>query len=161
MTVETRTEFVGLQQTLKALRKIDPQYRKDFNTDAKEIVKPLITEAKGKYPTMPLSGMRRAWSQGGRVKFPWDISKVRSGVKFKTSTRRNSSSVLYVTQSDPGAAIFEVAGQANPGVAFNNNLRSRNSRVLWPTAEKHLPQIEQGLSELVKKVMEKVSKEMN
>jgi hypothetical protein len=67
--------------------------------------------------------------------------------------------VLYVTQSDPAGAIFEVAGKANPGTNFNSNLRDRAPRVLWPTAEKHLPDVEQGLSDLVRDVMKKVNEE--
>jgi hypothetical protein len=64
-----------------------------------------------------------------------------------------------VTQGDPVGAIFEVAGKANPGTNFNNNLRNKNPRVLWPTAEKHLPDVEQGLSDLVRDVMRKVNEE--
>jgi len=160
MTVNTTTEFVGLKDTIKALGKIDPQYRKDFNRDAKDIVKPLIADAKGNYPQLPLSGMKYAWAPRGRAIFPWTINKVRSGVKFKTSTRRSGSSVLYVTQSDPAASIFEVAGKANSAGLFNRNLRSRHPFNLWPTAEKHLPDIERGLAELVKKAMATVQREM-
>jgi hypothetical protein len=104
--------------------------------------------------------MKYKWTDTrGRTLLPWTVNKVRSGVKFKTSTRRNKSAVLYVTQSDPAGAIFEVAGLANPGTNFNNNLRSKNSRVLWPTAEKHLPDVERGLSDLVRDVMRRVNEE--
>jgi hypothetical protein len=160
MTVETRTEFVGLQDAIKSLKKIDPEFRKEFNRNAKDIVKPLIDEARSKYPAMPLSGMKYGWTQRNRSLFPWTLSKVKSGVKFKTSTRRNTSSVLYVTQSDPGAAIFEIAGQANPSGTFNKNLRAKANRVLWPTFEKRQGEIERGLSELVKDAMQIVEKEL-
>ena len=160
MTATARTEFVGGAAAIKALKSIDPEYRKQFNRDAKSIVAPLITEAKAGYPQMPLSGMKYNWTDArGRTLLPWTIAKVRSGVKFKTSTRRNKSAVLYVTQSNPSAAIFEVAGLANPGTNFNSNLRTRTPRVLWPTAEKHLPQVEQGLSDLVRNVMRRVNEE--
>jgi hypothetical protein len=160
MTVETRTEFVGLQDAIKSLKKINPEFRREFNSNAKDIVKPLIAEVRSKYPSMPLSGMKYGWSQRGRSLFPWTISKVKTGVKFKTSTRRNTSSVLYVTQMDPGAAIFEIAGQANPGATFNKNLRSKADRVLWPTFERRQGEIERGLSELVKDAMKTVEKEL-
>lgn len=160
MTATARTEFVGGAAAIKALKSIDPEYRKQFNRDAKSIVAPLIADAKGGYPQMPLSGMKYKWTdKRGRALLPWAISKVRSGVKFKTSTRRNKSAVLYVTQADPAGAIFEVAGRANPGTNFNTNLRDRSPRVLWPTAEKHLPDVEQGLSDLVRDVMRKVNEE--
>ena len=159
MTVNTTAEFVGLKDTIKALGKIDPQYRKDFNRDAKDIVKPFIADAKGNYPQLPLSGMKYAWAPRGRAIFPWTINKVRSGVKFKTSTRRSGSSVLYVTQSDPAGAIFEVAGKKST-VGFSRNLRSQHPFNLWPTAEKHLPDITAGLVDLVKKTMATVQREM-
>ena len=160
MTATARTEFVGGAAAIKALKSIDPEYRKQFNRDAKSIVAPLITEAKAGYPQLPLSGMKYAWTdKRGRALLPWTINKVRSGVKFKTSTRRNKSAVLYVTQSDPAGAMFEKAGKANPGTNFNSNLRTRTPQVLWPTAEKHLPQVEQGLSDLVRDVMRRVNEE--
>ena len=160
MTATVRTEFVGGAAAIKALKSIDPEYRKEFNRQAKDIVSPLITEAKAGYPQMPLSGMKYKWTdKRGRTLLPWTVSKIRSGVKFKTSTRRNKSAVLYVTQSDPAGAIFEVAGKANPGTRFNSNLRNREPRVLWPTAEKHLPQVERGLSDLVRDVIKRVTQE--
>jgi len=160
MTATARTEFVGGAAAIKALKSIDPEYRKDFNRQARSIVAPLLAEAKGAYPQMPLSGMKYKWTdKRGRTLLPWTVSKVRAGVKFKTSTRRNKSAVLYVTQSDPAGAIFEVAGKANPGTRFNSNLRNREPRVLWPTAEKHLPQVERGLSDLVRDVIKRVNQE--
>jgi hypothetical protein len=160
MTATARTEFVGGAAAIKALKSIDPEYRKQFNRDAKDIVAPLLADAKAGYPQMPLSGMKYKWTDArGRTLLPWTVNKVRSGVKFKTSTRRNKSSVLYVTQSEPSGAIFEVAGLANPGTNFNNNLRSKNSRVLWPAAERHLPNVQRGLSDLVRDVMRRVNEE--
>jgi hypothetical protein len=160
MTATARTEFVGGAAAIKALKSIDPEYRKQFNRDAKSIVAPLIADAKGGYPQMPLSGMKYKWTdKRGRTLLPWTVNKVRSGVKFKTSTRRNKSAVLYVTQGDPAGAIFEVAGKANPGTNFNNNLRNKNPRVLWPTAEKHLPEVQRGLSDLVRGVIKRVNEE--
>lgn len=160
MTATARTEFVGGAAAIKALKSIDPEYRKQFNRDAKSIVAPLLADAKGAYPQMPLSGMKYKWTDArGRTLLPWAVAKVRSGVKFKTSTRRNKAAVLYVTQADPAGAIFEVAGLANPGTNFNNNLRDRSPRVLWPAADKHLPDVEQGLSDLVRDVMRRVNEE--
>ena len=160
MTATYRTEFVGGAAAIKALKSIDPEYRKQFNRDAKSIVEPLLAEAKSNYPQMPLSGMKYKWTDArGRTLLPWTVAKVRSGVKFKTSTRRNKSAVLYVTQSDPSGAIFEVAGLANPGTNFNNNLRSDNSRVLWPAADKRFPDVQKGLSDLVQDVMRRVNEE--
>jgi len=149
--VGVHTEVVGVKETIKALRRVDPEFRKEFNRAAKAIVAPMVAEAKGLYPQLPLSGMARFWSQNGASKFPWDVRKVRAGVKVKTSTRRDKNSVLYVSQGNPAGAIFEVAGTKTPGAPFNASLRARSDRVLWPTFDRHAPQIQAGVALLVKK----------
>ena len=157
--IEMKSEIKGAKQAIISLRKIDPEYRKDFNREAKNIAAPLVADAKNLYPEMPLSGMAKLWTNNGRELLPWTVSKVRSGVKLKTSTRKNASSVLYITQANPAGAIFEVAGKANPGKTFNKNLRAKKGFILWPTADKHLPDVQRGLIKLVEDVMEKVDKE--
>ena len=158
--IEMKSEIKGAKQAIISLRKIDPEYRKDFNREAKNIAAPLVSAAKAAYPEMPLSGMKHKWiDKQGRELLPWSVAKVRAGVKLKTATRKSAASVLYITQSTPTGAIFEVAGLANPGANFNRNLRSKNSRVLWPTADKYLPEVTRGLVKLVDDVMEKVDRE--
>lgn len=157
--IKMKTEVKGAKEAIVSLRKIDPEYRKDFNREAKNIAAPLVADAKADYPEMPLSGMSKLWTNNGRELLPWTVSKVRSGVKLKTSTRKNASSVLYITQANPAGAMFERAGKANPGKTFNKNLRTKNSFVLWPTADKHLPDVQRGLVKLVDDVMEKVDRE--
>ena len=157
--IDMKTEVKGAKEAIVSLRKIDPEYRKDFNREAKNIAAPLVADAKALYPEMPLSGMAKLWTNNGRELLPWTVSKVRSGVKLKTSTRKNASSVLYITQANPAGAIFEVAGKANPGKTFNKNLRAKKSFILWPTADKHLPDVQRGLIKLVEDVMEKVDRE--
>mgnify|MGYP001280887918 FL=1 len=158
--IEMKSEIKGAKQAIISLRKIDPEYRKDFNREAKNIAAPLVADAKAAYPEIPLSGMAQLWTNNGRELLPWSVTKVRSGVKLKTSTRKNASSVIYITQANPAGAIFEVAGKANPGKTFNKNLRTKNSFVLWPTADKHLPDVQRGIVKLVEDVMDKVEKEM-
>ena len=158
--IDMKTEVKGAKEAIISLRKIDPEYRKDFNREAKNIAAPLVSAAKAAYPEMPLSGMKHKWiDKQGRELLPWSVAKVRAGVKLKTATRKSAASVLYITQSTPTGAIFEVAGLANPGANFNRNLRSKNSRVLWPTADKYLPEVTRGLVKLVDDVMEKVDRE--
>jgi hypothetical protein len=158
--IEMKSEIKGAKQAIISLRKINPEYRKDFNREAKNIAAPLVADAKAAYPEIPLSGMAQLWTNNGRELLPWSVTKVRSGVKLKTSTRKNASSVIYITQANPAGAIFEVAGKANPGKTFNKNLRAKNSFVLWPTADKHLPDVQRGIVKLVEDVMDKVEKEM-
>ena len=75
----------GLESTLKALKKVQPEVQKQFFKDAKQIVKPAVNEAKNAYRTDYLSGMTRAWSPGGRSIFPWSQSAAVRGVGVRTS----------------------------------------------------------------------------
>jgi mRNA-degrading endonuclease RelE of RelBE toxin-antitoxin system len=43
-------EVSGVKSAIKELRKIDPELRKQFNKDAKEVVRPVIEAAKANYP---------------------------------------------------------------------------------------------------------------
>jgi len=139
-------EVIGVKATLTALRNLDPELRKEFTRQIKSVVAPMVNDAKSAYPVMPISGMARAWSQGGVAKFPWDHAKARQGVKVKTSTRKNKNSVVYVTQANPAGAIFELASAGN---SLGAGIRSRNSRVRWPTYDRHAAGIEAGVKKLV------------
>jgi hypothetical protein len=147
MPATMKTEVVGVKETIKALREIDPQFRKDFNKGARAVVAPMVAEAKARYPSLPLSGMARAWTPRQFSIFPWQQSKVRSSVKVKTSTRRNANSVVYVSQGVPSAVLFETISNSN---RLGSNIRARSNRVLWPAADRHLPAIQLGVALLVK-----------
>ena len=43
MPATMKTEVVGVKETIKALREIDPQFRKDFNKGARAVVARPIT----------------------------------------------------------------------------------------------------------------------
>ena len=147
MPAGVKTEIVGVKDTIKALRQVDPEFQKEFKRAAKNIVAPMVAEAKSLYPQLPLSGMARPWTPKTFSILPWQVSKVRSGVKVKTSTRRNKNAVLYVSQGNPAGVMFETISSSK---RLGMNIRARSPRVLWPTAEKHAPQINQGIATLVK-----------
>jgi hypothetical protein len=153
MPATIKTEVVGVKETIKALRKVDPEFRKEFNRAAKAVVAPMVAEAKSLYPQLPLSGMRRAWTPKAFSIFPWQVAKVRSGVKVKTSTRRDKNSVLYVSQGTPAGVLFETVSQSKP---LGSNIRARSPKVLWPTADKHAPRITKGIEEIVRDAEKKV-----
>jgi len=76
--IEMKSEIKGAKQAIISLRKIDPEYRKDFNREAKNIAAPLVADAKAAYPEIPLSGMAQLWTNNGRELLPWSVTKVRS-----------------------------------------------------------------------------------
>ena len=156
MTATASVQIVGAKEAVKALGKIDKDLRKQFNADAKQIVQPLISLASSRYPDTPLSGMNRNWTQGNKKLFPYSKQKAVKGLKVKFSTRRNDANVIYVTQSDPGAVVLEVAGRGK-STLLSENLAARTSRILWPSAEQSLPSIQAELRALVLRVIATVN----
>lgn len=143
---------------LKTLRRLDPEYRKEFARGAKAIVAPMIADARGNYPEMPISGMARAWATGsGFAVLPWQVAKVRSGVKLKTSTRKTAESVLYVSQTNPAGVLFETV---SPGKPMGARIRARSGKVLWPAADRHAAEIRSGIERLVDDAAATVQKAM-
>jgi hypothetical protein len=159
MTATAKVEVVGAKEAIKALGKIDKDLRKQFNADAKQIAQPLVALAGSRYPDTPLSGMNRNWKQGNKTLFPYTKAKAVKGLKVKFSTRRNDANVIYVTQSDPGAVVLEVAGRGRSTV-LSENLRAKTNRILWPAAEQALPSIQAELRALVLRVIERVNQEL-
>ena len=159
MTATAKVEVVGAKEAIKALGKIDKDLRKQFNADAKQIAQPLVALAGSRYPDTPLSGMSRNWKQGNKTLFPYTKAKAVKGLKVKFSTRRNDANVIYVTQSDPGAVVLEVAGRGRSTV-LSENLRAKTNRILWPAAEQALPSIQAELRALVLRVIERVNQEL-
>ena len=158
MAVSTRTEIVGAKEAIKALRKIDPELRKQFNRDAKAIVAPIIDDAKNNYPQNLLSGMQRRWTQRGNQKFPYDAAKARKGLKFKVDTSRRGGSTIRVQQMDPAASIIEFAGKKTANrLASGLDRFARPARFMWPAAEKELP----AVAEAVQATIEDALKEIN
>ena len=160
-------EVSGVKSAIKELRKIDPELRKQFNKDAKEVVRPVIEAAKRNYPATLLSGMSRAWTQGGKPKFPYSQSKAKSGVRLKVDTRGKAVSIINVAQNNPAAAIIDMAGKkggdSRRGEVFIANLTEkagRPSRVMWPAFESNETQVQFAMVQLINSVMERVDKEI-
>lgn len=144
MSVGTSVQVVGVKDTLKELRQLDPELRKQFARDVRQIAKPLTDEAKSLYGRSLPSGFGRQWHQGQRQLFPWQPSKARSGVTVKISTSQRSRSVISVRQNNPAASIIEFAGtETQSGFASQLTLvfgRTRG-KVMWQAADRKLSDI--------------------
>ena len=156
MPVDMSTDIEGISEAIKLLRKIEPEYRKEFNKGMREVVAPMLSEVKAGYPALPASGMARSWNPKGYSIFPWASAKVPQGVKLKTSTRRGKSSVLYVSQGTPAGVLFEVPTAKTLGPLF----RASSPRLLWPAYERHADQIAQGVERVVGIAADRISKEL-
>lgn len=138
-------EVIGAKETLKELRQLDPEMRKQFQKDAKQIAQPIVSDAQNRYPSKFLTGMARMWSDRNVVKFPYDQGKARKGVQVKIDTSKRNSSVITIIQKDPAAAIIDMAGKKGgkneQGARFISALTlhfGTPSRIMWPAAEANM-----------------------
>lgn len=163
MAVDTRIELIGVQDAIKALRKIDPELRKQFNRDAKAIAEPVLSQARAQYPELPLSGMARNWKdKSGRLIFPWNANKARRGLRVKIDTSRKSTNVIYLQQADRAGAVFEAAGRRSddPLGRLLGPLRAHNTRVLGPALNDQRGTVERGFEQLARDTMRQVQQEL-
>jgi len=156
-----RTEFVGAADAIKALRRLDPDLRKQFTKDVKQIAQPIVSAAQNAYPAEYLSGMTRKWSPRGRQILPYSQKKAKSGVQARVDTKRGATAVIAVVQRDAAATIIDMAGKrnANPFATALDRF-GRPSRVMWPAAERNLDQVTRELSSAVDDVMRQTAKEL-
>ena len=162
----TARDSFGIAATIKSLGKLDPTYRKEFLAEVTVAAQGAINDARSKYPTTVLSGMARNWSpravggysSAGAKAFPCDVNKVRNGVKVKASTRRNSSIVVYITQSTNAGRQFELA-KSDYGT-LGPKIRARYGRVIWPAVDRHMPEINAGVATAVANAIDRVNREM-
>jgi len=156
-------QVIGVKETIKELRRLDPELRKQFNRDAKKIAQPVVDKVKGSYPTKYLSGMFRTWSQRGRQLFPYSQRDAQRGVVFQIKTSRSAVGILTVIQKNPAAAIVDMAGKAGgDGAKGEQYVRAltlyygQPSRVMWPAYESTKDQVQREMLDLVREASETV-----
>ena len=162
----TNVEVIGVKEVIKELRQLDPELRKQFNRDARQVAQPIIDEAKSRYPDRYLSGMSRLWSRKSRQLFPYKQRDAQRGVVFKIDTGRRAVSVLTIIQKNPAAAIIDMAGKAggqppeksylpsDHGAKFTRALTlffGIPSRVMWPAAESQEGRVQDAMIEVINK----------
>jgi hypothetical protein len=138
VTASTQIKIVGLEETLKELRKVEPQYVKDFRKRARVFAADAVVSAKKEFdhqsdgwrePDRPLVGMNRGSLVRGR-NVRWDARKARRSIKFKLGgpTKRTRVGKSYrmfaIMQADAAGAIYDMAGKrnSNPKVRFEETL---------------------------------------
>ena len=160
-------EIEGVKEAVRALRKIDPAMRKTFNANVKAVVAPMTQAMQSNYDDARFpSGTKRKWSQNpvgakARKINPLTAASARRGVKVKIDTGRKSGAAFTVMQTNPGAAIFDMAGNGTPlGRAFTAKFGRSSSRVMWPNAEVHLDDVRENLVELIQEIEQDISREL-
>jgi hypothetical protein len=164
MTASASIEIAGLKETIRSLNKVEPGLRKEFTANANQIAEPAIREVQNGYQRVYLSGMARNWSQGGNKKFPFTVSQAVKGVKLKVDASREAVSLIFITQINAGAAIWEIAGRKTSN-SLGNNIgavpKPNHSRNLGPSVFRKRREIERGLQRLSMDAIQRVQKELN
>jgi hypothetical protein len=163
MTVNTSIEMTGLKEAIRSLNKIEPGLRKEFTAQATRIAQPAISEAQRGYQREYLSGMARKWTQNGKKIFPFSVARAVSGVKLKVDASREATSLIYITQTNVAAAVFEAAGRANQNRLGDSlgQLRPGTTRVLGPSVFRKRGEIEREMQSASQAVINRVEKELN
>jgi hypothetical protein len=169
MSASLTTKVVGGKEAILALRRIDPELRKQFTRDAKQVAKPATDAVKNAYKFFPLSsggtkesGLERNWTQKGRKIFPFSLSKARTGVTVKVDTRRKSESVILIQQTNVAAAVFESAGRKNPSSLAKNlgRLEPGRTRIIGPVVHSRKYLIEKEMQRLIVRVVALVERKL-
>jgi hypothetical protein len=148
MTTNTTIEIQGLKEAIRSLNKVEPGLRKQFVKDQTSIAQPAIDEVRRGYQREYLSGMARNWTQNGSKKFPFSLARAISGVKLKVDASREATSLIYIQQTNAGAAIWEAAGRKTSN-SLGNNLGDipapNHTRNLGPAVFRKRKEIERAM----------------
>jgi hypothetical protein len=170
MTAGLNIEVDGVKEAMKAVSKFDKDLGNQFKKNARQIMRPIVQDAKGAIPNTALSGMSRPWTSktsGGQI-FPWDGQTARKYVKGKTSTKKPSTfgditrdqAAFYVSWAGGANAIFDMAGRKNNSVLAANLTGKFGppSRIMWPAALANKTEVEAQMLKLTDDLMRAYSR---
>lgn len=157
--IETRIELDGVADTLKVLKDVDPDLRKQVVRDLKAAGRIAVGAARALVPdATPLSGWGE-WRGG------WNTAKARRSitVSHRATSRRGSDTIPLLTVTsgkDAGLAIWDMAGRKSRGrtaagrrmIATLEARYGSASRALWPAVEATMPEIRRGVEDAVEAV---------
>lgn len=167
MSVDFKTEVVGIRDAVKLLKATEPEIFKEFRAKAKFAVDPVVKDAQDRLNRAssrngfaPLSGMVRPWGKKkGRVVPGWLQSKAVKGVKVQV--RPSKVAFLTVTQREIAPAVFDIAGRKNANkLSRQLDLFARASRTMWPAAESKEDEVTKNLAELVQFVADETNRKL-
>ena len=163
MTATASIEVVGLKEALAELNKIDKKLRRSITTDFKQIVDPVLVEARRNIPDdAPLSGMARSWTgKSGAELMHWETQKVNKNLKAFTSGKKireapggfkQNLATFGIRWGGPQATLFDMARKGKLSQSLQTKYGSP-SRVIWRAYEAQSSEVDNQVRELVNKVM--------
>jgi len=176
--LENTLEIKGIQETMKALKAIEPDYAKQIRKDIKNAGAPVLNAARSLIPSSPpLSGMARGNLIRGRAGTKWSsdgaskgfiIKTNKSGQKARSVTFKSGETIdfaatpyqlLTLTQRDAAGSIWDHAGVKTKG-RFVTNLEMKGSyqpRAAEPGVEAARPAVEKEVLAIVDKVIKQTN----
>jgi hypothetical protein len=166
VAVSNDISVLGINEAIRALNKIEPGLRKEFNNEARAIAAPALDAVRSAYKFVPLEGMNRTWAGpavNGRKVFPWNLDKARKGVDVVFNTDRRSLGTIVIVQRDAGTAIFETAGRAtnNSLGRMLGALSPGRTRIIGPVVYSRREQIASAMEKVALRIVQRVNREMN
>ena len=162
----------GVRETLKALRQLDPEFRRETIRQIKMKAKPIKTTAEKALPNSIMRNWRDTPATKGRVRGgkgwpPYNQTQARRGIKIqfggRASPKKTQWSLLKVRQADPAGAIFDMAGRKNfagngtvQAMTFMRNLdlasnNRKPSRTIWMSVEKNNAEVVSSVVDALRK----------
>jgi hypothetical protein len=160
-----KVKIEGVPETLRVLRKIDPDLRREVPDQIKSYAQPMLQEIKAGFPVEMLSG----WSSKGRTGYRPGSARWKTTLQFKGSKPRNSPSnswpLVRVRSKHLAVIIADTANKSKTrqGAAMVTRLQQKhgkNSRFIWPVVEKHQKDIERGIEKAFERYAKRVTKEL-
>jgi hypothetical protein len=164
--VSVPVNITGVQGTLKAMRKFDPDLNKQMNKQIKNAMLPIRDKARGYAPanSQMLSNWTKADAFGPQTRkyraFPkYDQSETQKGIIYKQSAnkvnRNGFQAVYFIANNSAGGAIYETAGRKSGlggrptthqarvkgGGSFTQSGTRRDNNSLNPNAGRQLMEV--------------------
>jgi hypothetical protein len=163
--VSNDISVLGINEAIRALNKIEPGLRKEFNNEARAIAAPATDAVRSAYRFVPLSGMNRTWAGpavNGRKVFPWKLDKARKGVDVVFNTDRRTLGTITVVQRDIGTAIFETAGRknSNPLGDALGTIQPGRTRIIGPVVYSKVNEIASAMEKVALRIVQRVNREL-
>jgi len=148
--VKSSTKVIGLDETLRQLKKVEPDVYKAMVKDVKKIAGPTVKKIQQDYPSNDWVDSHMHNFRKGRLKY--DASKVRRGVKLKVgntghrslSSLKKSYPLVSIVQTDAAGILFDMAGVKNPnGTNTSRRGADRGGTLTYP--QTFIPNVENSL----------------